>query len=356
MTQAATTSPPLGVDQTQALLEKLSSGGLLQELLAKSTDDAVRKITDLQAKERIDRAPVKIVDGELVPENMDGQWRIARMLAATRQLPAAYLEGNPSIEETQARVFVALAAGMPLGLSPIACVSWIAPINGRPSIWGDAALGVVQNSDHYEWHKEGIDWDGGTPANPGPNTFGWCEVKRKGQEPLLQQFSVQDAKRASKWGGWGGEGKSAWHTYPQRMLVMRARAWALRSMFADVLMGLAIAEEENDREEGAAGATAAPRKRSKAQAVLDELPDPAAKTNEQGMTATEVLAESQRVYAERQDAGIQALRVEAHLHGNVAPPSPAEPLPPTPEPPKPETPPAASSGLPDLRRFKTPHT
>src|SRR3546814_15538068 len=37
-----------------------------------------------------------------------------------------------------------------------------------------------------------------------------------------------------------------WSQYPQRMRQMRARAWAMRDGFADVLKGIGIAEEVRD--------------------------------------------------------------------------------------------------------------
>jgi hypothetical protein len=66
-------------------------------------------------------------------------------------------------------------------------------------------------------------------------------VKRKGHEPHRVEFSIEDAKRA------GLLGKSGpWQQYTARMLTLRARAFALRDKFADVLKGLSMAEEAMD--------------------------------------------------------------------------------------------------------------
>ncbi len=59
--------------------------------------------------------------------------------------------------------------------------------------------------------------------------------------PIERRFSVQDARRAGLWGRPG-----PWSQYPQRMLQMRARAFALRDAFADVLGGLYLREELED--------------------------------------------------------------------------------------------------------------
>src|SRR5690606_6210149 len=61
--------------------------------------------------------------------------------------------------------------------------------------------------------------------------------------PIKATFSVADAKKAGLWGKQG-----PWQQYPKRMLSMRARAFALRDGFADVLRGLGIAEEVQDHQ------------------------------------------------------------------------------------------------------------
>ncbi len=68
-----------------------------------------------------------------------------------------------------------------------------------------------------------------------------CRIKRNGQPEEVRTFSQADAKAA------GLAGKSGpWSQYPARMRQMRARAFALRDVFADVLKGLAVAEELQD--------------------------------------------------------------------------------------------------------------
>lgn len=69
-----------------------------------------------------------------------------------------------------------------------------------------------------------------------------CTVWRKGQaEPTTRTFSIADAKRAKLWGKPG-----PWTEYPARMLQMRARSFALRDAFPDVLKGLRTVEELQD--------------------------------------------------------------------------------------------------------------
>ena len=66
-----------------------------------------------------------------------------------------------------------------------------------------------------------------------------CMVLRSGRsEPITRTFSIDDAKRAGLW-----QKPGPWTDYPDRMLMMRARAFALRDAFPDVLMGLYLREE-----------------------------------------------------------------------------------------------------------------
>jgi len=137
--------------------------------------------------------------------------------------------------DTAEKAMVAIMHGLEVGMTPMAALQSIAVVNGRPTIWGDGAIGLVRGSGKCEWIKEQIDGEG-------DKMVAVCKVKRKGEEdPVIGRFSVDDAKKASLWGKSG-----PWQQYPKRMLAMRARAFALRDGFADILRGLGIAEEIQD--------------------------------------------------------------------------------------------------------------
>jgi hypothetical protein len=130
---------------------------------------------------------------------------------------------------------LAIQHGSEVGLSPMQSLQSIAVINGRPTIWGDAALALVQASPVCEYVKEYTEGEG-------DNLTAVCEAKRRGYPaPTISRFSMADAKRA------GLAGKSGpWSQYPARMLALRARGFALRNAFADALRGLITAEEAQD--------------------------------------------------------------------------------------------------------------
>ena len=132
-------------------------------------------------------------------------------------------------------VLVAVQWGAELGLAPMQALQNIAVVNGRPSIWGDAALAIVQQHRDFEYIKETIEQD------QGGNHRAICRIKRRGNDEHISTFTVEDAKRAGLWGKAG-----PWTQYSKRMLQLRARGFALRDMFADALKGIITREEAVD--------------------------------------------------------------------------------------------------------------
>lgn len=131
---------------------------------------------------------------------------------------------------------VATLAGARLGLDPFQAVQGIAVVNGRPALWGDAMLAVVKGSGLLE--DEQVEYLPSRKECAGVR----YTAKRKGvRSPYIGTFSRADAERAGLWGKPG-----PWTQYPERMLLARARAFALRDGFADVLRGIACREEVED--------------------------------------------------------------------------------------------------------------
>jgi hypothetical protein len=73
------------------------------------------------------------------------------------------------------------------------------------------------------------------------DTIGVCVVKRKGRGQHRSTFSMEDARRAGLLNKQG-----PWQQYTSRQLKLRARGFALRDVFADVLAGLVTTEEAMD--------------------------------------------------------------------------------------------------------------
>ena len=177
------------------------------------------------------------VTGGLVPKDFESLYRFCTVLAASGLMPKG-------LEKVEA-VFVAVQMGMEVGLSPMQAVQNIAPINGRPAIWGDAVLGLVRASGLLVNFSESTE---GTYPNDDFRAV--CTGQRKGEgTPFVREFSIADAKQAGLWCQGTHNEKlkyTPWYKYPKRMLQMRARSWALRDGFGDVLKGLRVAEEVLD--------------------------------------------------------------------------------------------------------------
>jgi hypothetical protein len=165
----------------------------------------------------------------LQPTTYEQAIESANMFAKSGMVPKLY-ENQPN------KIIVAWELGGSLGLGLMQSLQGIAVINGMPTVWGDTALAIVRASGLLEEITETIEGkvgDGSAVAH--------CVIKRRGQPATSMSFSFAEAKQA------GLAGKAGvWTQYPKRMLQMRARGFALRDAFADVLRGFKITEEVQD--------------------------------------------------------------------------------------------------------------
>jgi len=193
--------------------------------------DSNEQAQNLPAVQQSTRVPIMAgaTPRALVPVDFDGAYRIARVVVEAGMAPRTL--------NTIPKAMVAIMHGMEVGLTPMNALQAIAVINGKPTIYGDGAIGLVRASGLLEYMEEYYE------NEDKPNMKAICVVKRKGEpKPVKSDFSMADAQKA---GLLAKEGP--WQTYTKRMLKMRAR-WPLRDVFSDVLKGLAIREEQEDIE------------------------------------------------------------------------------------------------------------
>lgn len=158
----------------------------------------------------------------VIPTNFSEIMEFSNTLSKSAIIPKSF-QDKPN------DIFVAINWGLTLGLPPVQALNGIAVINGRPSIFGDLAMALVRGSGKLEYAKE-----------TQTETSATCIIKRNGEDEQTRTFTMEDAKRA------GLLSNPTWSKYPKRMLQMRARGFALRDVFADVLMGISLAEEQQD--------------------------------------------------------------------------------------------------------------
>ena len=204
------------------------------------------------------------------PTTLTEAMTFSDMLANSSMVPKAY-QGKPQ------DILVCVQWGMEMGLAPMQALQNIAVINGKPSVYGDAAMALVQASPVCEDVEEFFEAEGT------PNPVAVCVAKRKGRKPVTARFSVEDAKRAGLWGKQG-----PWSAYPKRMMQMRARGFALRDAFPDVLKGMITVEEAQDYPE-----EAKPRQVAKPTNPLDMVAPPMIERSDDPAVIEEVFAKDQ---------------------------------------------------------------
>jgi hypothetical protein len=248
------------------------------------------------------------------PVTLDEAMRFSEMLSKSQMVPKAY-QGKPE------DVLVAVQWGKELGLAPLQALQNIACINGKPSVYGDAAMALVQASSVCEGIEEFFEGEGT------PNPIAVCVAHRRNRTPVTAKFSVEDAKRAGLWNKPG-----PWQAYPKRMMQMRARGFALRDAFPDVLKGLITAEEAQDYPQENVGMQAdyvqksAPKALSKnpldaiAPPALPAEPEPVQADPQQEYVQVEEVNQqlqeeaeqlnAEQIKAQFEDAGIEVVSVE----------------------------------------------
>lgn len=193
----------------------------------------------------------------IVPQDIESVFRLANVVVSSGMAPKSL--------DTAEKATVAIMHGLELGLTPMAALQSIAVVNGMPTIYGDGMIALVRGSGLLEDLVETVETD-----KDGP-TIAVCKVKRVGQSSwVVHSFTRPEAQRAGLW-----KKQGPWTQYPQRMMQMRARSWALRDAFADVLRGIRSAEEAGDMIDvtGDSTATTAPPEPRRSDYVHSDVTD-----------------------------------------------------------------------------------
>jgi len=177
-----------------------------------------------EMKEENKQLPIVANGRGLQLRNMDDMWRFACAVCKSGLAPKSFIQPE--------QVLIAMQTGAELRMPPMRSLQSFCVVNGQARLWGDAPLALVRQSGLMEYIRERVEGEGS-------NMVAICETKRKGDpEPVITEFSVEDAKLAGLWGKAG-----TWKSYPKRMLKYRARSFNLRDNFPDAFGGATIAEE-----------------------------------------------------------------------------------------------------------------
>ncbi len=215
-------------------------------------------------------APVQIQSGNkgITLRNTDEMWQWA--------LYVQQAGITPDTLDSPSKILVAIQYGLEIGLTPMVALNSIAVIGGKPCIYGDVGLAMAYKSGMMEYIEE-------TVEGVGEDMVATCTVKRQGQpNPVVRVFDVAKAKTAGLW-----KKKGTWTSHPDRMLKYKARAFALRDTFPDILEGLHLYEELiGEVEEQLPAPTCETPRRADRKPVDSSPVEPAPQTREQEIVDT----------------------------------------------------------------------
>lgn len=184
----------------------------------------------------VPRTNPEIKDGVLVIKTLDEACRHAAMIHKSGLAPNHF--------DSPEKVLVAMQMAQELGLPPMTALKSMYVVNGTPSLYGDLPLAVVQKSGLLEKINEcwfDVNDKLIHPDNKNSDAEvhrAECTVKRFGMDPVTRSFSLKEARTA-------GLDKNVYLKYRKRMLQMRARSWALKDAFSDILNGISIKEYDD---------------------------------------------------------------------------------------------------------------
>ena len=173
-----------------------------------------------------ERTPIALNErGLMLPKTVEESMRIATLMVRAKMVPQGL--------DTPEKVFIAMQFAAEHGLTGISVLRQIMVVNGSPAFWGDLPLALAMKTGQLSSINEDPtrDEDGNVIAYT-------CSIRKKNLESMtIRTFSIGDAERAGLWGKRG-----PWTQYPQRMLQLRARSWALKDSFPEIFLGAPIAE------------------------------------------------------------------------------------------------------------------
>lgn len=174
---------------------------------------------------RSSRLDDSLFSKELAPHYID----LSKKLAASELVPKCY-RNKPS------DLFLCWAKGYQLGISPEQAMDCISVINGKAVMWGDEMLALCMA------HPDFVDITEVPMVMSAGNVTGYtCTIMRKNRSDTVSVFTLDMAKKAGLIAKGG-----VWNQYPERMLKLRARGFALRDAFPDALKGIKPREEVED--------------------------------------------------------------------------------------------------------------
>lgn len=250
----------LGDDEAKAKAAALDAA---REENKKKFDEAVKQ-TEAAEKSKESKAVMAI------PIDKDGRIAVRDNAEMMRYCAALiHGEGVPARFDTPTKLFAALMYVRELRL-PDTAIRQVAEIHGVIACFGDLPLALVQRTNELAYFREAWfdkQYQEIKFENKNLDAEVWGAVcfasrcgkqrteilKDSGVQPEIQSFSftMKDAEQAGLYPAKKKDGsaspQSPWMKYTRMMLRYKARSIAMKSLFADSINGLAIAEYDFDQ-------------------------------------------------------------------------------------------------------------
>lgn len=203
------------------------------------------------------------------PTNLEQLTSYAERLSKSLIVPAQF-RGKPN------DILVACLWGWETAeLPPLTSLAYIDVIEGRAAYKSEALAGIALRKGHI------LDIDEQLVGEPGSDDYAAvCTVVKKNGKPLTRKFSIREAKKA------GLYTRQNWQRWTDRMLIARARGFAVRDAAPAALLSYTSEEVRDFDEPVAASAIAAP-----VAMVIDAQAEPLAPAKDAAVAFASTIAE-----------------------------------------------------------------
>lgn len=161
----------------------------------------------------------------LIDDSQRSMWQNAIKFSKAGDMIPKHFIGNPH------KIYAALVYGKEIGLKLMQSLQSIYVIGGKVALYGDVIKGLCIKTGEVEDIKEYVD-------EAGNNV---CLIKRKGYSEVRGVYTKEQyAKNKKK------NDSVVWQNYPDRMRQLKARNFACRDAFPDVMAGIYDREADFD--------------------------------------------------------------------------------------------------------------
>lgn len=195
---------------------------------------------EVESKSKPTRALAVKESGAVALNSLSDQLAFAKSLMQQELVSSTF--------KTPQQVVVAFQYAKAMKMPELLAIKQMYVVNGRPCLWGDGPLALCQRSGKVASIEEFFldeKMEIICVANRNLNAKVYAaitRIRRAGDTQTQEDyFTLDDMKRAgvdsSKFGK-----KDVWAKYERNMLRYRARSMSLKTKFADMIMGIGIAE------------------------------------------------------------------------------------------------------------------